>query len=75
METGLFPATFDKKFASQQSFANLSKKLANPHDTTIQCNGLPIIYRKNKIVIDTDLLNEIIGWYHINLNHPGQDCT
>jgi PIF1-like helicase/Integrase zinc binding domain len=41
----------------------------------MQCNGLPIIYRKNKIIIDTDLLNEIIGWHHSNLNHPGQDCT
>jgi hypothetical protein len=28
METALFLATFDKTFASQQSFANLSIKLA-----------------------------------------------
>jgi hypothetical protein len=73
IEPTFFPATFDKIHESQQSLTNLSKKLASPHYKTIHCNDLPIIYRKTKIVLDPTLLQEIIGWYHTNLNHLGQD--
>jgi hypothetical protein len=41
----------------------------------VKKEGLNIIYRNDKIVIDLSLFNDILAWYHINLNYPGQDCN
>ena len=41
----------------------------------IERDGFSIICRNGKIVIDAKLFSEILAWYHINLNHPGQDRT
>jgi Integrase zinc binding domain len=52
------------------------KVLSNPNVySTTNCNGIDIICRKGKILVDPNLCNDILAWYHTNLNHPGQDCT
>jgi hypothetical protein len=43
-----------------------------------EIEGLPLIYRKNKIVVGDELFQEILEWYHVNLHDPFQDrnyCT
>jgi hypothetical protein len=76
MEEIIFPASVQKITASQKSLSGLKDKVnSTNHYKSILTEGIPIIHRKGKIVVDTALFQEILEWYHINLNHPGQDCT
>jgi hypothetical protein len=71
-----FPATFERIVQSQFSIPNLRDKLTKSKVySIIKKEGLNIIYRNDKIVIDSSLFNDILAWYHINLNHPRQDRT
>ena len=71
-----FPASLQNIATSQASVSGLQNKVkTSNHYTTIHTEGVPIIHRKGKIVIGTTLFQEILEWYHINLNHPGQDRT
>jgi hypothetical protein len=76
LQDSSFPAMFDTIAQSQISFPNLHDKLTKSKVYSIvKKEGLNIIYRNDKIVIDLSLFHDILAWYHINLNHPGQDCT
>ena len=37
--------------------------------------SIDIICRNGKIVLGPSLFTDILAWYHVNLNHPGQDRT
>jgi Integrase zinc binding domain len=43
--------------------------------TKIQREGIDIICRNGKIVLGPSLFTDILAWYHVNLNHLGQDRT
>jgi Integrase zinc binding domain len=76
MEEISFPATNDKIIISQNSIPGLKDKITSTkHYNIIHIDGIPIIYWKGKIVVGSDLFQEILDWYHVNLNHPGQDRT
>jgi Integrase zinc binding domain len=76
MEEISFPATNDKIIISQNSIPGLKDKITSTkHYNIIHIDGTPIIYRKREIVVGSDLFQEILDWYHVNLNHPGQDRT
>ena len=71
-----FPASTYNIKQSQDSIPDLHSKLSNStvYSTTTQ-GGVNLICRNGKIVIGSSLFHEILAWYHINLNHPGQDRT
>jgi hypothetical protein len=74
LQDSLFPATFERIAQSQISIPNLHDKPTKSNVYSIvKKEGLNILYRNDKIVIDLSLFNDILAWYHINLNHPGQD--
>jgi hypothetical protein len=76
LQDSSFPATFESIVQSQTSIPNLHDKLTKSKlYSIVKKGGLNIIYRNDKIVIDLSLFNDILACYHINLNHPGQDCT
>jgi hypothetical protein len=76
LQDSSFPETFERIVQSQTSIPNLYDKLTKSKIYSIvKKEGLNIIYRNDKIVIDSSLFNDILARYHINLNHPGQDHT
>jgi hypothetical protein len=76
LQDSSFPAKFERIVQSQTSIPNLhDKPTKSMVYSIVKKEGLNIIYRNDKIVIDLSLFNDILAWYHINLNHPGQDCT
>ncbi len=71
-----FPATILNIKKSQDSITNLPQKILHSSIYTSKvCEGVNIIYRNGKIVLDPILFSDILAWYHVNLNHPGQDRT
>ena len=76
LDDSAFPATNKNIKLSQDSIPDLQKKVnMSQHYTVIQRENESIICRKGKIVLDPKLFLDILAWYHINLNHPGQDRT
>jgi hypothetical protein len=76
LQDSLFPATLDRIAQSQIFIPNLHDKITKPKVYSIvKKEGLNIIYRNDKIVVDLSLFNDILAWYYINLNHTGQDRT
>ena len=70
-----FPATTQKIHASQKTIINLKSKLNSKNYELKKMDGIPLVFKNNKIVIGGELFREILEWYHLNLNHPGQDRT
>jgi hypothetical protein len=76
LQDSSFPATFERIAQSQTSIPNLHDKRTKSRVYSIaRKEGLNIIYRNDKIFMYLSFFNDILAWYHINLNHPGQDCT
>jgi hypothetical protein len=76
MEEVTFPASLHKITASQTSLFGLKDKVKSTrHYKAFHTEGIPIIHRKGKIVVDSFFFQEMFKCYCINLNHPGQDCN
>jgi hypothetical protein len=76
MDEANFPISPQAIQNSQNQILDLRGKLTTSrHYSTVESDGLPIYYRKGKIILGPDLFQEVLEWYHSNLNHPGQDRT
>ena len=76
LQDSSFPATTINIKQSQDFLPELHKKLnTSKMYSTIQREGINIICRNGKINLGPALFAEILAWYHVNLNHPGQDRT
>jgi Integrase zinc binding domain len=76
LQDSSFPATTFNIKQSQDTLPVLINKLATSTlYTKIQREGIDIICRNGKIVLGPPLFTDILAWYHVNLNHPGQDRT
>jgi RNase H-like domain found in reverse transcriptase/Integrase zinc binding domain len=77
LDNNCFLATSENLKRSQDTIKGLHKKLStNPNSySTVHQNGIQLVCCKNKIIVDPKLFSDILAWYHVNLNHPGQDQT
>jgi Integrase zinc binding domain len=75
LQDSSFPATTYNIKKSQDFIPNLQAKLAiSIIDSIIERDGINLVCQNKKIIIDFTLFDDILAWYHINLNHAGQDC-
>jgi hypothetical protein len=74
LEDSSFPATTFNIKQSQDPLPELINYLSmSKNYTTIKREGINIICRIGNIVLSPSLFDATLAWYHINLNHPGQN--
>jgi Integrase zinc binding domain len=71
-----FPATIDRGKISQEPIPGLLQKIKSPeHYKLVEMEGTNIFHREGTIILCPDVFQEVLDWFHTNLNHPGQYFT